>query len=144
MMKTENYNLNQWEPTDHIRREDFNADNTAIDAALGALSTAAAGFGNCHIAAGSYNGTGTYGSSSPTTLEVGFAPRLVFIYFEHFEDQYCRMFLWPGVEYDFYSTFSSAEVTQLWGETSFGQYCTTNDFGQMNYSGYTYSYIVIG
>ena len=34
MTKTKNYNLNQWEPADPIRRTDFNADNAAIDAAL--------------------------------------------------------------------------------------------------------------
>ena len=37
MTKTENYNLNQWEATDPIRREDFNADNAAIDAAIKAV-----------------------------------------------------------------------------------------------------------
>ena len=34
MTRTENYQLNQWEPTDKISREDFNADNAKIDAAI--------------------------------------------------------------------------------------------------------------
>lgn len=34
MKKTENFALNQWEPTDALRRSDFNADNAVIDAAL--------------------------------------------------------------------------------------------------------------
>ena len=39
MRKTETYRLNQWDPDDRIRREDFNADNAAVEAALKALST---------------------------------------------------------------------------------------------------------
>lgn len=34
MNKTPNYGLNQWEPADRILMEDFNADNTKIEAAL--------------------------------------------------------------------------------------------------------------
>ena len=37
MQKTTNYNLNQWEAVDPVRREDFNADNAAIDAAIKAV-----------------------------------------------------------------------------------------------------------
>lgn len=40
MTKTENYRLNQWEPTDKLSREDFNQDNAKIDAALGVLAGA--------------------------------------------------------------------------------------------------------
>lgn len=35
MQKTTNYELNQWDKTDRIRMEDFNADNAKINAALG-------------------------------------------------------------------------------------------------------------
>ena len=34
MKKTEQYNLNQWEASDRIRMEDFNADNQRVEAAL--------------------------------------------------------------------------------------------------------------
>jgi hypothetical protein len=34
MNKTKNYALNQWGPTDPIRRQDFNRDNAVLDAAL--------------------------------------------------------------------------------------------------------------
>lgn len=37
MKKTSNYSLNQWEATDRIMREDFNTDNTNIDAVLKSL-----------------------------------------------------------------------------------------------------------
>lgn len=35
--KTENLNLNQWAAADGVCREDFNADNAAIDAAVGSI-----------------------------------------------------------------------------------------------------------
>ena len=38
MKQTGAYQLNQWELTDRIRMEDFNSDNTKVDAALAALS----------------------------------------------------------------------------------------------------------
>lgn len=42
MTKTEHYQLNQWDAADPIRREDFNADNATIDAALAAVKREAA------------------------------------------------------------------------------------------------------
>ena len=50
MKKTTNYQLNQWEKTDRILMDDFNADNQKIDAALAAR--------NCRFYTSTYNGTG--------------------------------------------------------------------------------------
>ena len=36
--KTENYQLNQWEASDQVLREDFNRDNTLLDSALALLA----------------------------------------------------------------------------------------------------------
>ena len=44
MKKTTNYQLNQWDAADPIRREDFNADNAALDAALAAGAQALADY----------------------------------------------------------------------------------------------------
>lgn len=41
MKKTANYQLSQWEPSDRILREDFNADNAKVDAALAKTAAAA-------------------------------------------------------------------------------------------------------
>ena len=91
MEKTRNYQLNQWAAGDKVQRVDFNADNAKIDAAIKAVdakadtraaqtaldalaatvsghTSALAGKGNCQIAAGTYTGTGKYGSASPTSL----------------------------------------------------------------------------
>lgn len=42
MKQTENYQLNQWELTDRIRMEDFNGDNSKLDAALNSQAEALA------------------------------------------------------------------------------------------------------
>ena len=72
--QTPNYQLSQWERSDKIQMEDFNADNAKIDAVLGTLaaqvSTKAeqsalttltgrvAKLGNCQISRFTYTGTG--------------------------------------------------------------------------------------
>ena len=66
MEQTANYGLNQWDAGDRILREDFNADNARVDAALaeqGAeLATHAAQLallGNAAVYNESFKGTGT-------------------------------------------------------------------------------------
>ena len=73
--QTQNYHLSQWEAGDKVLREDFNADNAAIDAALAALvakettlNTSLSKKGNCKIWSSTYKGAGGYGSSNPTKL----------------------------------------------------------------------------
>ncbi len=50
-----------------------------VDADVNALQTALAHSGNCHIAIGSYVGTGLYGSSNPCSLTFDFQPLIVFL-----------------------------------------------------------------
>lgn len=94
MQKTSNYNLNQWESTDPVRREDFNADNAAIDAALGSLNAAMGQMTVPKIAVGTYTGTG---STTAKTITVGFAPKMVFVWADWSDDYstyhagYCGM-----------------------------------------------------
>ena len=68
--KTKNYQLNQWEPGDQVRRVEFNEDNKKLDDALGALAgtvaehgAAIAGLGNCQIYHGTYVGSGALSHS---------------------------------------------------------------------------------
>lgn len=92
MQKTNNYQLNQWEPTDKISREDFNADNAAIDEAIKAAADAAqaanttAGAAQntaqtaASMAAQKPYAVGTYtGTGSDMTIEVGFQPSFVIV-----------------------------------------------------------------
>ena len=83
MEQTSLYNLNQWVAEDRILREDFNADNAKIEAAIKGLEAstaqALAAAGNCKIMTGSYVGNGTYGASNPNTLTFQFKPLFVFL-----------------------------------------------------------------
>ena len=82
---TEHYNLCQWEPADKVLREDFNADNAKLDAALAAQKTAIdaaqasadAAFrpGYHPIAVGGYYGNG----AANRDINLGFRPRAVLV-----------------------------------------------------------------
>lgn len=101
--RTANYALSQWERSDKVLMEDFNADNAKIDAAVkavdqrvdgkadasaleaevsartaavSALNTAVSKLGNCRIRYFTYTGTGTFGNDNPTP--VAFPDRPVF------------------------------------------------------------------
>ena len=69
MTKTEHYQLNQWEKTDRVLREDFNEDNRKIEAALTALSSD-------RIVIGSYIGDGT---SETRIINLPFTPKIVMV-----------------------------------------------------------------
>ena len=80
--QTANYRLSQWENTDRILMEDFNTDNSKIDAALtgldtraAALEAAAGGFGNCQISVTTYVGDGL----ASKTLTFDDDPQFLFI-----------------------------------------------------------------
>lgn len=64
--KTENYQLNQWEPSDSFLRSDFNEDNARLDAALAQ---------KCEAFFGSYTGDGT----AQRVIPLGFTPRAVLV-----------------------------------------------------------------
>lgn len=57
MKKTAQFGLNQWEMSDRIQMDDFNADNAAIEAALAAR--------NCQFYTTTYVGTGDGPAASP-------------------------------------------------------------------------------
>ncbi|MCI8678067.1 MAG: hypothetical protein HFF46_06995 [Lawsonibacter sp.] len=67
---TPNYQLSQWERSDRIQMEDFNADNAKIDAALAQLQATA-----LRIHTGGYMGTGTQSH----TIELPFKPQFFYL-----------------------------------------------------------------
>ena len=85
---TQNYQLCQWEPADRVLREDFNADNAALDAALARteatasaaktqaqhLSDIAYTTGRMPFAAGTYLGN----TQTNRVISLGFRPKFVF------------------------------------------------------------------
>ena len=87
---TPNYSLSQWERSDKVQMDDFNADNARIDAALAAKAdksalnslsstvsghaAALAGKGNCRIVCHTYIGNGCSGGNSPTVIRFSGQP----------------------------------------------------------------------
>ena len=85
--QTQNYHLSQWELDDKVQREDFNADNAAIETALTALAaqdatlnSALAQKGNCTIETFTYTGTGSSGSANPTRVTFSKVPTAYIIF----------------------------------------------------------------
>lgn len=97
MNKTPNYQLNQWDKSDRIQMEDFNADNAKLEAALAqetaaraaadtnlqssmnaaisALETSIAN-NSLKVKTGTFTGDGT---SSTRTFELGVKPKLLIL-----------------------------------------------------------------
>lgn len=147
MQKTSNYNLNQWEATDPIRREAFNADNAAIDMALAAM---AAGMSSCRVAYGSYDGTNEYGAESPVTLSFDFKPLLVVVSDDKYgTDSSNPMVLCHGQSMGlsvcgYQNDSVSSTMTVSWGSDSVSWYNETKALWQNNGGGHTYYYVVLG
>ena len=153
MNQTPNYQLYLWEGEDRILREDFNADNAKIEAAIQGLETnisqALAAAGNCKIATGSYVGTGATGAASPNQLTFAFTPQIVFLDVAVTEDyntapQY-YILLRPA-EYGF-SRDTSSKIVLNWSEYGVSWYSPQimgGDSYQFNVKDQTYHYIAIG
>lgn len=153
MTKTEHYNLSQWDASDPIRREDFNADNAAIDAAIKAVQTAAedgqstletliAAKGNCKIAYGSYTGTGTFGKSNPNTLTFDFYPIVVLVG----EQKNAGEIVGPMVRGQTETQTGSATNNIEWSDNGVSWYYGSSygESHQLNEEGTVYIYAAIG
>lgn len=147
MKETGNFQLNQWEMSDRIQMEDFNADNRKIDEALEgnrrtlaehteAIVLANSSHGNCEIWHGSYVGTATAAS-----ITFPFAPAFVCIYGARFMAFFVR-----GVDqYRYLALNSPNESSASWSED--GKTLTlpsSHSDGHMNSKGDTYYVVGIG
>ena len=162
--QTSNYQLNQWERSDKIQMEDFNADNAKIDAALSGKAEASAveglsqtvaalsqtvsghtsalsGKGNCRLYVTSYTGTGGYGSSRPNTLSFPQRPAVVFV---AGSSGHHAMFT-RNMSYS-HTTSSMGEnwsLTVSWSGNTLQWYTTNVAAGQLNNSDQTYTVIAL-
>lgn len=92
---------------------------------------------------GTYTGTGTTGSSNPTSLTFGFVPRIVMIR-EATASQRCMfdaVYGCSSIRVD--TSNSGGTVTLTWSGTTLSWYGSSATW-QMNYSGDTYYYTAIG
>ena len=134
MKQTQNYQLSQWEKTDRIEMEDFNADNSKVDAALAAqaaaLTAGLATKGNCRIERYTYVGTGTYGKSAPNSMTFVERPLLMVLLSttEHMIFHKDSADIMRNQGYNFYVN---------WSDNTFSWY-SESDARQFNISGRTY------
>ena len=153
MTKTTNYQLNQWEKTDRVMMDDFNADNTKIDTALkanadtaAAASAAVARCGNGQIVYGTYTGSGTYGSANPVTLNFDHKPIFALVqdnaYSNDDNDHKLRMMrgITGAVIMDGNYTWKN---TVSWGDTWVRWYSPHGADTQFNTSGSEYHYMAL-
>lgn len=130
--KTETLGLNQWLGTDKPKRDDFNADNLAIDQAVKNLQE------SVDMAMGSYTGTGIV---SGRFIEFGFRPKAVFIWSAGrvFNSTHIFYASYTGQENSNFTLFATGvAISNSVENDSDGQY--TRDINQ---EGRTYYYLAL-
>ena len=149
MNYTQNLHLPQWEASDRIHHDDFNDAMAKIDEAVKTVSDTAAAIQAVvpKIATGSYRGTGTHGSASPTSLTFDFPPKIVIL---HKQDGYVRagvFFQGETTAYIPYVINDAVEMHVSWsnGGKTLSWYCDTGtEDHQMNHTTHRYRYYAIG
>lgn len=97
-----------------------------------------------NIVTGSYTGDGTYGSSNPTTITVGFQPKLLIVYWAN-NANFQRTVIVGGADMTgFASASAGVGCTLTLSSTGVSFYSTANATNQSNGSGNTYYYVAIG
>ena len=139
MTKTTNYQLNQWAKSDRVMMDDFNADNTKIDAALkanadtaAAASAAVALCGNCKIYCTSFVGTGT---AAAPTMTFPHKPLIIFVS----GSDALNLIAWRGQSGSRVLESSSSPITVTWGERS----VAWSGSNYLNYTGFTHQVIAL-
>lgn len=170
--KTNSILLNQWVASDPVLREDFNADNEKIDAAIDALSTEIDSVqtaltselntvnatltselntvksGLLKVTTGSYSGNGKCGSSNPTKLTFSFAPLLVLITFDGYTAILCKgsayANIFGGIQQGYNSPAYAWYITPVtWSGKTVSWYAGDAST-QLSHSAYSYKYVAFG
>lgn len=116
---------------------------------IGTRGGVVGGGGNTRIAYGSYNGTGQFGESHKNSLSFDFTPVAVFVGAPgNTSDTAFPGALFRGMNQG-HSDYSYSEGwdTQLhltWQARGVSWYSTSDQYHQMNASGYTYYYVALG
>ena len=147
MNQTPNYQLNQWDKTDRIRMEEFNADNAKIEAALASHSQSISGM--LKVVSGSYVGTGVYNTGNENTLTFDITPLAIIITADVSGSVSGggTVFLAgqtksPGLGSNYNS--SGLGLMATWGDHSLSWYSYENADRQLNKANTTYRYLVLG
>jgi hypothetical protein len=109
-----------------------------------AQAIAALASGGAQIATGSYTGTGTYGSSSPTAITVGFQPKLVIIRSTKADYNVHTMILVHGSTRSLPISLRENKYCTVTFTATGASWYSSGAYYQMNESGSTYYYVAIG
>lgn len=114
-----------------------------------ALNMIVSAFSNrAKIAAGTYTGTGTYGSANPNTLNFNFVPKIILVH--DYDQSYIShtAFLFnPSTRAEGFPNSATSEVYQWhvsWSGNSVSWYQITKASYQYNESGNVYYYVALG
>ena len=140
--QTANYGLSQWETSDRILMENFNSDNSKIDAALKEHDDELSAKGNCQIWTTSYVGSGNYGEDNPSTLAFPFAPAMVLIV-GHFS---AAVTTGGATSLISFQSSDTVSCNTSWSQdgTQLTWYNTQHEDDQMNSSDWTYWVVAVG
>jgi len=144
MTHTKNYNLTQWSPDDRILRENFNADNAAIDTALAAHDAALALRGNCRIETFTFAGTSTQGQNITFTLKFSARPLLFLIFGAntlYFSSTDFHMYL--GNKHSSVSNSFVLQDTEFEWVGNTAKISLSAEYNQMNITGRTYQVVAL-
>lgn len=132
---------------------DHTHDGSHIVSGLADLATR---MGASRIATGTYLGTGTYGASNPTSIVVGFKPKILFIQESYTKisgstttsnvqmKAYDAFFVTSNVN-EFKTASVSGSGTKItWGDSITSWYMESAVKGQFNSENYYYSWVAIG
>ena len=132
MEHTANFGLTQWEKTDRIQMEDFNANNAILEAALSKC-------GNCRIETGTYIGTGTHSGANPTTLTFSEQPEIVFV-----ASRERILFLLRGCEHGYSLSVTSVNyLSAEWTDTTVSWFHTNEPLYQLNGKDQVHTYFAL-
>ena len=148
MTKTTNYQLNQWAKSDRVMMDDFNADNTKIDAALkanaDAITAAAAAQTNCTVVCGTYTGTGDYTADSKNTLTFAGKPMPVIVYAVGGSNKMLGLVLVRGANQTYNNRGMSLDTIYIsWGANSVSWYEKYDAEYQANKHSTAYAYVAL-
>ena len=140
--QTSNYGLTKWAESDPVNVAEINANFEKLDQAIASLAATVGT--KCRIATGTYVGTGTNGETNPTTLNLPFQPKALFIDCD--SDMYAQAHLFvygapKGLTR--VTDISVYYVTMTWSSTQVSWYSADHAIYQLNGEGYTYRYVAI-
>ena len=137
MNHTTDYNRPQWEDTDAVKRADVNAAMSSIDAAMATC-------GNCQVVYGTYDGTGKYGSSNPTTLTFDHMPMLISVHMLSAENNSHQIFATKGTAFinDSITGTTIHQIQLEWGANSVS-WTSDGASPQMNVKNIQYKYLAL-